>query len=349
MVESNTNRSGPNKVRNAAAAVAVVSAVIVGGVAFTNPAQAASVATWDAVAQCESTGNWSINTGNGYYGGLQFDQATWNAYGGTQYASRADLATKAEQIAIAEKVLQGPQGPGAWPVCGPRAGLARGGPSPTTTPTPPATKPPVASGTVKGTNAQAQLAINYAKSKISTAPYLWGGDGPTRFDCSGLVSQAWKAAGVDFTQTSRTSQQMFANLRRVSLSNIAPGDLVIYSFSSTADHVAMYVGPIGPNGENLIDTATRHPNGGVNWSTMSTRGGNVAGVVRPGGDPTSTVPTPTPVGNITYKVQKGDTLWQIAGHFGVKGGWHALYAANKATVGSNPDLIHPGQILHIPK
>jgi hypothetical protein len=72
---------------------------------------------WDAVAMCESGGNWSINTGNGYYGGLQFSQSTWEAYGGLRYAPRADLATKAEQIAIAEKVLDG-QGPGAWPTCG---------------------------------------------------------------------------------------------------------------------------------------------------------------------------------------------------------------------------------------
>ena len=72
---------------------------------------------WDAVAQCESGGNWSINTGNGYYGGLQFSQSTWEAYGGLAYAPRADLATKSEQIAAAERVLAG-QGRGAWPTCG---------------------------------------------------------------------------------------------------------------------------------------------------------------------------------------------------------------------------------------
>lgn len=69
------------------------------------------------MALCESSGNWSINTGNGYFGGLQFSQSTWVAYGGLAYAARADLATKSEQIAVAERVLAG-QGPGAWPVCG---------------------------------------------------------------------------------------------------------------------------------------------------------------------------------------------------------------------------------------
>jgi len=74
-------------------------------------------ANWSAIAACESGGNWSANTGNGFYGGLQFTQQTWLAYGGGQYASSANLATQAQQIAVAQRVLAG-QGIGAWPVCG---------------------------------------------------------------------------------------------------------------------------------------------------------------------------------------------------------------------------------------
>ncbi|HEY8301173.1 MAG TPA: transglycosylase family protein [Jatrophihabitans sp.] len=72
---------------------------------------------WDAVAACESGGNWAINTGNGFYGGLQFTISTWDAYGGQSYAPRADLASRDAQIAVAEKVYAS-QGAGAWPVCG---------------------------------------------------------------------------------------------------------------------------------------------------------------------------------------------------------------------------------------
>jgi len=72
---------------------------------------------WDAIAACESGGNWAINTGNGYYGGVQFDINTWRANGGLRYAQRADLATREEQIAIAQ-VTQSRQGWGAWPTCG---------------------------------------------------------------------------------------------------------------------------------------------------------------------------------------------------------------------------------------
>ena len=79
--------------------------------------------TWDAIAQCESGGNWAINTGNGYYGGLQFNASTWAAYGGTAYAATANLATREQQIAIAEKV-QAAQGWGAWPACTAKLGLS---------------------------------------------------------------------------------------------------------------------------------------------------------------------------------------------------------------------------------
>ncbi|MFI6645926.1 transglycosylase family protein [Streptomyces sp. NPDC050504] len=88
------------------------------------PAAAATASTWDAVAQCEASGDWSADTGNGYYGGLQFTASTWQEFGGGQYAERADRASKEQQIAIAEKVLAG-QGPGAWPVCSGQAGLSR--------------------------------------------------------------------------------------------------------------------------------------------------------------------------------------------------------------------------------
>jgi LysM repeat protein len=199
---------------------------------------------------------------------------------------------------------------------------------------------------------EAQIAVQYAKSKISNAAYLWGGNGPTRFDCSGLTSQAWLAAGVHIP---RTSQAQLSGLKRVALKDIAPGDLVIYSFGNDyAGHVAMYVGPIGPNGEDLIDTSSRHPNGGVGWSSMKTRGGTVAGVVRPGGDPTSTTPVEKPKTETdtlsaakTYTVVHGDSLWAIAKRFDIPGGWQALYAANKHVVGGNPDLIFPGQVLRL--
>ncbi|MEV5885643.1 transglycosylase family protein [Streptomyces sp. NPDC052020] len=107
----------PSKATRALALAGVTGAAVAAPLMAAGNASAATASEWDAVAQCESGGNWSINTGNGYYGGLQFSASTWAAYGGTQYAATADQASKEQQIAIAEKVLAG-QGKGAWPVCG---------------------------------------------------------------------------------------------------------------------------------------------------------------------------------------------------------------------------------------
>lgn len=108
--------------RRVAGAAVAGAATVAGGMATASSAQASTV--WDRVAACESGGNWSINTGNGYYGGLQFSDRTWDGFGGERYAATANRATKAQQITIAQRVLA-VQGPGAWPTCGARAGLTR--------------------------------------------------------------------------------------------------------------------------------------------------------------------------------------------------------------------------------
>ncbi len=104
------------------AAKLAVTGLVVGAplTAFAAPASAATTGQWDAVAQCESGGNYAINTGNGFYGGLQFTLSTWAAYGGT---GAPQNASKSAQIAVAERVLAG-QGKGAWPVCGTGLGAA---------------------------------------------------------------------------------------------------------------------------------------------------------------------------------------------------------------------------------
>lgn len=101
--------------------LAVAGAIAVGApIALATNAEAAPSAVWDKIAQCESGGNWGINTGNGYYGGLQFSPSTWRAYGGSGSAAGA---SREEQIAVAERVLAA-QGWGAWPVCSRKAGAS---------------------------------------------------------------------------------------------------------------------------------------------------------------------------------------------------------------------------------
>ncbi|MFJ6908135.1 transglycosylase family protein [Streptomyces griseoluteus] len=117
LLSSKGKHRRPSKTVRVLALAGVAGAAVAGPVMASGSASAATGSEWDAVAQCESGGNWSINTGNGYYGGLQFSASTWAAYGGTQYAATADKASKDQQITVAEKVLSA-QGKGAWPVCG---------------------------------------------------------------------------------------------------------------------------------------------------------------------------------------------------------------------------------------
>ena len=114
-----TNSKISRNVRRGLAVAAISGA----GLALTAvPSQAADASTWDALAQCESGGNWNINTGNGFSGGLQFTPSTWAAFGGTGDPSNA---SREEQIAVAERVLAG-QGWGAWPACSAKLGLSGG-------------------------------------------------------------------------------------------------------------------------------------------------------------------------------------------------------------------------------
>lgn len=107
------------------ARVAMAGAVVAAPFAAAMPASAAPQSTWDEVAQCESSGNWHIKSGNGFSGGLQFTQSTWSSFGGDQYAANAADASREQQIAVAERILQA-QGPNAWPVCSQQAGLTSG-------------------------------------------------------------------------------------------------------------------------------------------------------------------------------------------------------------------------------
>jgi resuscitation-promoting factor RpfB len=119
----NGAETGRLPVANVVVAPATESVVRVGAKPGTEVPAVTRGGTWDALAQCEAGGNWAINTGNGFFGGVQFDQNTWERNGGLRYAARADLATREEQIAIAE-VTRARQGWGAWPVCSGRIGAS---------------------------------------------------------------------------------------------------------------------------------------------------------------------------------------------------------------------------------
>jgi resuscitation-promoting factor RpfA len=110
------------RLRTLISSAVVTAAAAAPVVAVTAPSHATTIGAWDRLAQCESSGRWHINTGNGYYGGLQISAGTWRGYGGGRYAALPSRATKLQQIRIGERIRQG-QGWAAWPVCSVRVGL----------------------------------------------------------------------------------------------------------------------------------------------------------------------------------------------------------------------------------
>nr|WP_120492813.1 transglycosylase family protein [Corynebacterium lactis] len=165
------------------AKVALAGTILGAGAAMFAPtASAAPDSDWDRLAQCESGGNWHINTGNGYYGGLQFSAGTWNGYGGNEFAPTADQASREQQIYVAEKVLA-QQGWGAWPSCSASLGLTSG---PTERPHPSSgAAAPVAQNAAAGlnvrsiqdfaSNAQDVRSLSDAQALINQARGLVGG------------------------------------------------------------------------------------------------------------------------------------------------------------------------------
>jgi len=189
-----------SKLRRRAATVAATAGVVaVAPLLATTPAHADSV-NWDAIAQCESGGNWSINTGNGYYGGLQFSSGTWLAYGGGAYAPTANLASRSAQISVAEKVLAG-QGIGAWPTCGKRAGSSTAYAPRNTTPAPSTSQRATRSERRSTPSASVERSTTRRSSTEHRVPTSTGtgsyvvksGDTLTKIAAAKQVSGGWKA------------------------------------------------------------------------------------------------------------------------------------------------------------
>jgi cell wall-associated NlpC family hydrolase len=295
-------------------AVTVTSATLAAGGLLAGTASAAPDVNWDAVAACESGGNWATNTGNGFYGGLQYTLNTWYANGGVGNPANA---TREQQITVAKRVVA-TQGIGAWPVCGRHAsdsaptaparhaapsppkhaappapvdpvgptsdyvvasgdtltqiatahavpggwqqiydsnrgtiadpdvivvgqhlklpaGTAALGPAPAKTPTP-AAAPAVAPAAFTTALALASRAVNAALAQQGT-PYVYGGNAPGGFDCSGLVQWIYKQVGITLPRTAAAQATVG---HPVNLSQLQSGDLLF--FYRPVGHVVVYVG-----------------------------------------------------------------------------------------------------------
>lgn len=290
-----------------------------------NVATAADGTTWDKVALCESGGSWSINTGNGYYGGLQISENTWKQYGGKSYAPRPDLSSRLEQIAIGEKIFAD-QGPEAWPTCSVEAGLAEG----------------VTAAETETTGARyadedtrtGDESSDKADSGTTTSPSDDSSDDTAAGDGTGGSASdredSGTAASGDDTPSSSGSGSDGTTTKAPKHAAPPTGDEEERtSRSGTGKHRAPVTKEEAEAGIGQ-ETAADAPAGEQETETGETAA-----------DDTAEAPAED-----EYTVVTGDNLTEIAEQVGLDG-WTSLYDANKDTVGEDPDLILPGQELQI--
>ncbi|MBC9716747.1 transglycosylase family protein [Streptomyces sp. TRM66268-LWL] len=311
--------SGNGRHRRPRQAPALVVAAGVTGSALALPLLGATSAgavdggSWDRLAECESGGVWSANFGNGYYGGLQFDQATWEQFGGLDYAPTADLASRGEQIAVAEKVVAA-QGTQAWATCAPIAGIAQE----KGTATPDAKDRKGASKETDKTEdwEGADSAPQTPDPSASATPGL--GDLPL------FGESDWNLGGS---------------------SSATPDDSGIPDELPTPDasDSASDEGKSDKSGEDSTtspeDSSGRHRGDRAADDTADTDRGS-------SGRHASRDDAERDAGG-EYTVQPGDSLWGIADEQGVKGGWSSLYGGNRLVIGDDPNFILPGQDLDL--
>ncbi|TLS40364.1 LysM peptidoglycan-binding domain-containing protein [Streptomyces montanus] len=270
-------------------------------------ASAASGTTWDAIADCESGGSWSADTGNGRYGGLQMTQETWEQYGGLDYAASADQASRSQQIAVAEKVVAD-KGASAWATCGLVAGLTQD------------------SGAA---DVDTGVADDSASSSTDSGSDSTSDSTSDSDSGSGSGSDSTKSDTSDTSDGSDKSDTSESSSDATQDSGSGAN-----SESSSGDSTSTGTAKSGETG--------RHRGGSAEEGAAASRAGDSAGRHASRG---GTVSREAVDG--TYVVRPGDNLWAIADSFDMEGGWPELYAENKQTVGADPDLILPGQRLEL--
>ncbi|MFG2307781.1 transglycosylase family protein [Streptomyces sp. NPDC048566] len=318
--------SGNGRHRRPRQAPALIVAAGVTGSAIAIPllgassASAADGTTWDRVAECESGGAWSADNGNGYYGGLQLSQENWEAYGGRVYAPTPDQASRSQQIAVAEKVLDG-QGLAAWPTCGPLSGLSKS-----------SAGVEVDTGMGDGASGDGESDA----TGLSTSPDSSPSRGSSRSSDTSSSAETGSPEVTENTTKSDTSRK-----------TEEPGGGATGDETPDETGTADKSGRSGDASEPSASASTapgRHRGGSADEDAADADAGARADAA--GGRHASRgVDEARDADGGTYVVRAGDSLSTIADTLDLAGGWSGLYAANERTVGADPDLILPGQSL----
>ncbi|WP_369223181.1 transglycosylase family protein [Streptomyces sp. R39] len=299
-------------------------------------AHAADGSTWDQVAECESGGSWSADSGNGYYGGLQMSLADWAKYGGTEYAATPDQASRSQQIAVAEKILAD-QGTKPWRTCALLAGLSSDDASVN-----------VDTGLGGSNGSSGSSGSSDSSSGLSDSSSSSASSSPSSGSGSGSSSGAADSGSGSVTPSPSASTGGGSKADTPSKSTKTDKS---ESPDSDSDASKVSGNPAIPEAD---DSDNSWQTGG-SWSLVDTgaagsggkhRGGSADENVTKGQSATSSGRHASRDGG-TYTVRDGDTLASIADSLDLDGGWRALYAVNKADIGTDPNAITPGQTLKI--
>lgn len=280
-------------------------------------ASAAEGTTWDQVANCETGGSWSANEGDGYYGGLKLSQENWEKYGGLDYATSPDLASRNQQISIAEKVLAD-QGVGVWGTCGLLNGLSQDSGSADVDTGVASDTPSASEGSGSSDSSGSGGLSNSSGSPESDSDS--GSQSST--DPSSTPSAS---AEADNSVKSDTSDPGAENSQPSDSSSTAPtkDDETDNSWQEGGSSALVDTGAL---------TATEDAEGakGTGDAEVTEGTGKHRGASADEG---------------SYTVRAGDTLVSIADSLGLDGGWRRLYTENEQVIGADPSNIVPGQTL----
>ncbi|GAB7108901.1 resuscitation-promoting factor protein RpfC [Streptomyces phaeofaciens JCM 4814] len=325
--------SGNGRHRRPRQAPALLVAAGVTGTAIAIPllaatgASAADGTVWDKVAQCESGGSWSADKGDGEYGGLSLTQDDWETYGGLDYADSPDLASRNQQIAVAQKLLAA-EGVGAWGTCGLTSGLTE------------------ESG---GLNVDTGVADDSSDSS-GLSDLSKGASGSSNSDKSGKSDSSGKSDGTGDSDAdaSADSSEASPSSSPSSSSSSAAEDDAAASDDSTESGDAQ-TGDGSPTATAEADDSDKSVQDVGSWNLVDTGSlgsgrhrGTVADETLSEGLSTASAGRHAASG---YTVREGDSLASIADSLGIDGGWRALYAENRDLIGADPNGITPGQTL----
>ncbi|MFJ3232528.1 transglycosylase family protein [Streptomyces sp. NPDC086787] len=339
--------SGNGRHRRPRQAPALLVAAGVAGSAIAIPllgaasASAAEGTTWDKVAECESGGSWSANTGNGYYGGLQLSQDDWDEYGGLDYAASPDEASRSQQIAVAERILDR-KGTAHWATCALLSGLTSNSGS-VDVDTGVGSASPDADGS-SGSSGSSGLSGSSGASGTPSTPSTPSGS-PDSGDSSkapgssvpgssssdadageGADKKGDPAGSADSDGSAKSDKSAPSGADGSQEGDGSPTEGATSDSDKSAEEAGSW---------NLVDTGAaaggRHRGASADESEASGQGPASSGRHA----------------SQSYTVRVGDTLCSIADSLDVDGGWRALYAANKVAIGGDPNAIMPGQTLEI--